>query len=130
MRFAAIYAAAIMLLLFFGSLAAVSAQDRHEWPGYREGLPPLVIEAVPGGDHGAVATVTITNELVIGWDVPSSATLRAGEHQITVEIRQANGHDPDTFAIVAPPGYVAIPGQVILLESETAVILIVPGLSS
>jgi hypothetical protein len=74
--------------------------------------------------------VTITNQLVKGWEIPLSTTLRAGDLQITVEIRQQDGELPDTITVLPPPGYAAVPHQVILGEGETAIVIIVPALSS
>lgn len=127
-RFAAFYAAAVVMLLVFGCMAAVHAESRIEWAGYLDG-PPFVIEASPGTD-GALATVTITNQMVPNWMVPRSVVVSAGDVQITVEVRQAQGDAPDTITVIPPTGYAAVPGRAVLQEGETVVISIVEALSS
>jgi len=104
---------------------AAHAEDRVEFGTMG---PPftIVLSEVHGETH--VADLTVTNQLVWAGEGGDVYTLETGGISVTVFIDHGPGAEPDTIAIEAAPGFVAVPREITLEEGETGVVRIFEAL--
>lgn len=112
--------AALLLLALLASPAA--AGERHEWGKGPSGPCALILARCDGEDCW---TVTFRNTLIasvtffeVTLDLPGMA--------VVVSYRGADGELPDTFAVSAPAGWVAEPGELVVPDGGSGVIVIRP----
>lgn len=106
--------ALIVVVLVMGGVAAHA----------QEGLQSPHDEFVLDQEAGHYATLSFYNA-----DPPASGTypLTLTDGDLTVRLRLGVGMGPETLTVIAPEGWVAIPGSIIVEDGETGVIELFRG---
>lgn len=110
----------ISAAIIFGTIGflagAALAEPTHDWGGSSATLSH--------GTGDAVAEVECVNRLTAGGATVLHFALTLDGFAVSVTVEQGHGDIPDTYAVTAPTGYVAVPPSVTVAENDSATIRI------
>jgi len=90
--------------------------------------PMLIAVESPAEGEFHFADVTIHNRLVFADTTHTRYDFQIKGEVVIVVPEPRSGNDPDTFTVIPPDGYIAVPDRVTLEEGENAVIKIFSNL--
>lgn len=98
----------------------VTEQPRVEIEGTNDATGFWSIELFPADAH--YMDVEIRNDFTLPSQVPERIVFNMGERSLIVMLNPKGGDIPDSYEIIPPAGYVAIPSTITLDEGEIGVV--------
>lgn len=89
---------------------------------------PLTMKFIPILDGTAWGSVEFQNRLAKGYKTHSEYQFAYDGRVVYVYLDSGGRTAPDLLTVIPPDGYIAIPGEILVEENTTAVVLIYPQL--
>lgn len=104
-------------------VSQVTAESRREWPAYDGSRPAWVEIHDAPEDSTAYAQVTFFNR--VAHQGSEEFTLTFGEFDVLIILSwQYDGGQAEMITVIPPPGYIAIPPEIVVDEDTTGTVLI------